>query len=99
MFRSNKYAPIIAMTALAASGPSSMTQAIRAKSENGWHLAMVPDGFGFDEGNRFISAPGRSMGFGFSEDPFFNSNFGFEGRHFNDFDMPSFGSHVPDMMK
>lgn len=97
MFKNNKCASIIAIAALTASGPSQTAQAIRAKADAEWHLAMVPDGF--DAGNRFISAPGQSMGFGFSEEPMFNSNFGFGGNHFGDMQMPSFGSHMGDMFR
>lgn len=51
-------------------------------------MAMVPDAL---EQNNFISAPGRTIGFGF--DPFVSSfGAGFGG--FNDFPMPQFS----DMM-
>ena len=100
MFRTNKYVPIIAMSALAA---PEFAQAIRAKTDSQWHLAMVPDDFGFDNGPSFMAQPRSPMGFGFS-DPFFSgSNFGglggFGGNHFDDFAMPSFGSHMGDMMR
>ena len=103
MFRPNKYAPILAISALASSNTLQTTQAVRTKADAQWHLAMVPDSESmFDAPSSFMSTP-RHFGFGLSSNPFIHSgSFAEDGPSgFGDFAMPSFnfGSSMQDMMR